>query len=222
MNLARLIAYRYLRRPTDALVSAVGMVSVLGLVIGVMALVISMALMTGYRRDLERKLLAGNAEVLVYGLGGHLTNTASLVKLIQSVPGVQEAAPVLFQRALVTSERNATGNEVMLKGIEPQRARNSEMLARIIGPSRFVTPEGAPGVAIGKYLATKLGVKAGSTLNVTVPTEGGSSFSPGRLHLSLPASSPPVSSSSTPAGFSSTSAKPSACSMPAGRPTWSK
>src|SRR5205807_9351202 len=48
MNLSRQIAWRYLRRPTDRLVSAVGFVSVLGLVIGVMALVISMALMTGY------------------------------------------------------------------------------------------------------------------------------------------------------------------------------
>jgi lipoprotein-releasing system permease protein len=52
MNLARRIAWRYLRRPTDRLVSAVGLVSVLGIVIGVMALVISMALMTGYRDDL--------------------------------------------------------------------------------------------------------------------------------------------------------------------------
>jgi ABC-type lipoprotein release transport system permease subunit len=53
MNLARHIAWRYLRRPTDRLVSAVGLVSVLGLVIGVMALVISMALMTGYRGDTD-------------------------------------------------------------------------------------------------------------------------------------------------------------------------
>ena len=52
VNLPLAIAWRYLRRPTDALVSAVGFVSVLGLVIGVMALVISMALMTGYRHDL--------------------------------------------------------------------------------------------------------------------------------------------------------------------------
>src|SRR5437763_1964594 len=56
MNLPLTIAYRYLRRPSDKLVSAVGTVSILGLVIGVMALVISMALMAGYRRDLPRKL----------------------------------------------------------------------------------------------------------------------------------------------------------------------
>jgi lipoprotein-releasing system permease protein len=178
MNLPRLIAYRYLRRPTDALVSAVGMVSVLGLIIGVMALVISMALMTGYRRDLQRKLLAGNAEIFVYSVGGGLSSAQALLQMIRSVPEVEEAAPVLFQRALLTSEMNTTGSEVMLKGIEPRRAASSEMLARIIGPSRFSTKEGIPGVAIGRYLAAKVGVQPGSTLSVTVPTEGGSSFFP--------------------------------------------
>ena len=73
MNLPLAIAWRYLKRPTDALVSAVGLVSVLGLVIGVMALVISMALMTGYRNDLQTKLLAGNAEVFVYSIGGPMS-----------------------------------------------------------------------------------------------------------------------------------------------------
>jgi lipoprotein-releasing system permease protein len=178
MNLPRLIAYRYLRRPTDKLVSAVGIVSIFGLVIGVMALVISMALMTGYRRDLQRKLLAGNAEVFVYSIGGETTSTARLVSQIRSVRAVEEAAPVLFQHALVSSERNATGNDVMVKGIEPGRARHSDMLAKIIGEHGFQTAEGTPGVAVGRYLAAKLGLTQGSTLTVTVPTEGGTTFFP--------------------------------------------
>src|SRR6266498_4272415 len=125
MNLPLTIAYRYLRRPTDALVSAVGMVSILGLVIGVMALVISMALMTGYRRDLQRKLLGGNAEVFVYSVGTPISDTAALLGTIRTTPGVAEASPVLFQHALVTTERNSTGTEVMVKGIEPERARST-------------------------------------------------------------------------------------------------
>ena len=51
-----MIAWRYFRRPTDRLVSAAGLASLVGLVIGVLSLVVSMALMTGYRLDLERKL----------------------------------------------------------------------------------------------------------------------------------------------------------------------
>src|SRR2546430_3802772 len=106
MDLARAIAWRYLKRPTDALVSAVGFVSVLGLVIGVMALVISMALMTGYRNDLQTKLLAGNAEVFIYSIGGPMSDTARVLGVVRSTPGVAEAAPVLVQHALVTAAGN--------------------------------------------------------------------------------------------------------------------
>ncbi|HYM61533.1 MAG TPA: ABC transporter permease [Thermoanaerobaculia bacterium] len=180
MNLPYVIAWRYIRRPTDRLVSAVGMVSVFGLVIGVMALVISMALMTGYRNDLQQKLLGGNAEIFVYSVGGTISNTSRLVHIVSSTPGVAEASPVLFQHAMVTTEKNTTGAEVMLKGIEPQRAKTTPMIAKMVGPSmKFETAEGERGVAVGKYLAAKLGVENGSSISVTVPTEAsGGSFLP--------------------------------------------
>jgi lipoprotein-releasing system permease protein len=179
MNLPFEIAWRYLKRPTDALVSAVGFVSIFGLVIGVMALVISMALMTGYRGDLQRKLLAGNAEVFVYSVGGPIANTSRLLQIVRTTPGVDEAAPVLFQHALVTTERNTTGTEVMVKGIEPSRARTSPMLAKVVGDRGvFDTTEGEAGVAVGKYLATRLGVSPGMSISITVPTENSGSFLP--------------------------------------------
>jgi lipoprotein-releasing system permease protein len=171
MSLARRIAWRYLRRPTDALVSAVGLVSILGLVIGVMALVISMALMTGYRRDLQQKLLGGNAEIFVYPVGAPIYEPARLTALLNQIPGVANASPVLYQHAVVTTEKNTTGSEVMVKGIDPARGRHSPMLAKVIGPSRrFATNEGEPGVAVGKYMAAKLGVSAGDAVSLTVPS----------------------------------------------------
>jgi lipoprotein-releasing system permease protein len=179
MNLPWEIAWRYLKRPTDALVSAVGFVSIFGLVIGVMALVISMALMTGYRSDLQRKLLAGNAEVFVYSVGGPIADTSRVLQIVRTTPGVDEAAPVLFQHALVTTERNTTGTEVMVKGIEPSRSRTSPLLAKVVGDrGRFDTDEGESGVAVGKYLATRLGVKPGMSISITVPTENSGSFMP--------------------------------------------
>jgi lipoprotein-releasing system permease protein len=179
MNLARHIAWRYLRRPTDNLVSAVGVVSILGLVIGVMALVISMALMTGYQRDLQRKLLGGNAEIFVYSLGTPIADLPRLIATLRSVPGVADASPVLFQHAVVTTETNTTGSEVMMKGIEPSRAKTSQMLAKIIGPrGKFETTEGERGVSLGKYLATRLGVKRGDAISVTVAAGTRDSFMP--------------------------------------------
>jgi lipoprotein-releasing system permease protein len=171
VNLPRLIAWRYIRRPTDKLVSAVGLVSVFGLVIGVMALVISMALMTGYRRDLQRKLLGGNAEIFIYSVTGPMNDTRGVVKDVESVEGVSEASPVIFQHALVTTERNTTGSEVMVKGFDPARAKSSPMLAKIVGSrGRFETSDGENGVAVGKYLADKLGVVAGTSITLTVPS----------------------------------------------------
>jgi lipoprotein-releasing system permease protein len=133
LSIARLIAWRYLRRPTDRLVSAVGIASLAGLIIGVMALVISMALMTGYRRDLERKLLGGNAELFVYSVQGGIGDAAALLETIRAVPGVAEASPVLFQSALVSSETHATGEQVMLKGVERGRDLSSPFFARVVG-----------------------------------------------------------------------------------------
>ena len=179
MNLPLKIAWRYLRRPTDALVSAVGAVSVFGLVIGVMALVISMALMTGYRRDLQRKLLGGNAEVFVYAIGARMSEPEALVRQIGATPGVAEASPVVYQAAVVTTERNTTGSEVMIKGIEPSRGKHTPMLAKIVGPSGvFATPEGERGVAVGKHLAVKLGVQQGAAISVTVASDNAGTFMP--------------------------------------------
>ncbi len=150
-----------------------GLVSIFGLVIGVMALVISMALMTGYRGDLQRKLLGGNAEVYVYSVGGPITDTSSVVKVLRETPGVAEASPVVFKIALVTTESNATGAEVTLKGIDPARAKTSPMLAKVVGPSGQLR-----GVALGKYMAKRLGVTTGSSISITVPSDREGSFMP--------------------------------------------
>ena len=179
MNLARRNAWRYLRRPTDRLVSAVGAVSVLGIVIGVMALVISMALMTGYRGDLQSKLLGGNAEIFIYSIGTPISEPRAMLGRLQALPGVAQASPVLYQHAVVTTESNTTGSEVMIKGIEPSRGETSPMLAKVIGPRKqFATADGERGVAVGKYLATKLGVKAGDAISVTVAAAGAEGFMP--------------------------------------------
>lgn len=178
MNLPLEIAWRYLKRPTDKLVSAVGLVSIFGLVIGVMALVISMALMTGYREDLRRKLLAGNAEIFVYAIDGNIGGTSELATRIAAIDGVAEASPVSFQQALVTSENHTRGEQVMLKGIVPERGGTSGMLSRIIGTEGFRAADGSAGVAVGTWLATRLGVEPGSAITITVPSEQSGSFLP--------------------------------------------
>ncbi|HXI14078.1 MAG TPA: ABC transporter permease [Thermoanaerobaculia bacterium] len=179
MNLPRTIAWRYLRRPSDRLVSAVGVVSVLGLIIGVMALVISMALMTGYRDDLQKKLLGGNAEVFVYSREGNIDDLERVLAQVRATPGVQSASPVLFQHALISPPAGASGEQVMLKGVEPRRAGSSPMLAKIVGPSgRFDSVDSVSGISVGRYLARRLKVVRGDAVTLNVPTSSSGSFLP--------------------------------------------
>lgn len=179
MNVPLAIAWRYFKRPTDRLVSAVGFASILGLVIGVMALVISMALMTGYRLDLEKKLLGGNAELFLYSVDGNIKGTAEVVRSVHDLPGVEGVSPVVFQHALVASERHGSGEPVMLKGVEASRAGRSPMLGKIVGARRsFRSPDGTAGIAVGTYLAEKLQLHEGDAVTVTVPTEHSGNFLP--------------------------------------------
>ena len=179
MNLPLALAWRYLKRPADKLISAVGIASLVGLIIGVMALVISMALMTGYRSDLQNKLLGGNAEIFVYSVSGGIEDTGQVVRTVGSVKGVREAAPVVFQSALIVSEIHGTGEQIMIKGVDPRRGRTTPLLQKIIGPGQtFVLQDGTPGVSLGVYLAQKLGVKPGSAVSLTVPRQKNDSFLP--------------------------------------------
>jgi lipoprotein-releasing system permease protein len=178
VNVPLALAWRYIRRPTDRIVSAGGLVSLLGLIIGVMALVISMALMTGYREDLERKILGGNAELLLFASTGKIENPEQLARSIEKHPLVEQVTPAIYEGALVSSEKHATGEQVMLKGITipPPRA---PMMIEIVGRSgTLATAEGIAGIAVGSHLAAKLGVSEGDPLTITVPTENSGSFLP--------------------------------------------
>lgn len=180
MNLPAVIAWRYLRRPTDKLISAVGAVSIFGLVIGVMALVISMALMTGYRRDLQAKLLGGNAEIYVYAPRGTFADLDRALKSIREVDGVKSAAPVLFQQGLVATEALPTGEQVMVKGIDRSSlTSDATLLRKIVGDSGSLhEPDGEAIAAVGTHLASRIGAAQGQSITVTLPADESGSLAP--------------------------------------------
>ena len=174
-----MIAWRYFRRPTDRLVSAAGLASLLGLVIGVLSLVVSMALMTGYRLDLEKKLRAGNSEIFLYSFRGPIEDLESTLATILQSEGVAAASPVIFHQALVASEGTPGGEQVMMKGINPARAARSPMMQRVVGSGfRPSGSDDAPGIAVGHHLAKRMRLQPGDALTVTVATKSGEGVMP--------------------------------------------
>src|SRR3954470_16429887 len=89
LPLPLVLAWRYLRGRRSRLLQRTAIAALASIALGVMAMVIAMALMTGYREDLERKLIAGNAAVLAYPLGPPgKAPRADLPDRLRRIPGV--------------------------------------------------------------------------------------------------------------------------------------
>jgi lipoprotein-releasing system permease protein len=156
------IAWRFLRGRRSRLLDGTARAALLSTALGVMAMVIAMALMTGYREDLQGKLVRGNAAVIAYPVGGESGGLAgSKRRALMAIPGVVEIGRVAYGQGSLSSEGLPQGLEVILRGVDAgggQLTATAEQLR----PS----PEGIPSAVLGKDLAEKLGAKSGDSLRL--------------------------------------------------------
>jgi len=186
------IALRYLlARRKQALISLISAISTLGVTVGVMALLIALALMTGLQGELRDRIVGSAAHVYVFkvGEGGIADYPAELAKLRQ-VPRVVGAAPVIIGQALMRSGSNEAF--VTIKGVEPKLERTVTDVGKAIEAGSLDALERSsgdqvPGIVIGRDLATKLGAFVGDSVTL-ITAEGTLSpmgIMPGRRRLEV-------------------------------------
>jgi len=165
------VAVRYLlARRKQAFISLISLVSTLGVAVGVMALVIALALMTGLQGELRDRIVGAAAHVYVWKLGeGGLADYEAEAAKLRDVPGVVGAAPAVLGKALVSTERAEAF--ITVKGIDPALEGTVTDVARAVRRGRLgdllaAAPDGLDGVAIGESLAGQLGVTVGDTVSV--------------------------------------------------------
>lgn len=170
------VALAYLRSRPSRLVSAVSLLSISGIGLGVAALVVAMGLLSGYRTEIREKLIGANAEVVVFPLplpSGRYPDIEGAERRIATVKRVRGVAPVIYQAGVASSPATPDGTDAILKGVDPARERKvSQLDAYLPGAERILTPAstGRPaGVAIGAELARRLDVKAGDVITLAVP-----------------------------------------------------
>ena len=162
LPLAFVLAWRYLRGRRSRLLQRTALAALLSIALGVMAMVIAMALMTGYREDLERKLIAGNAAVLAYPLGppGKAARE-DLAQRLGKIAGVTAVGKVAYGQGTLLSAGRPEGEAVTLRGVAPGRdalAGKEPLLA--------AGADGVPGVVLGTELAHHLEVKRGDLVRL--------------------------------------------------------
>ncbi|MCA6116095.1 lipoprotein-releasing ABC transporter permease subunit [Bradyrhizobium sp. WSM 1738] len=163
-----LLSGRYLRaRRKEGFISVIAGFSFLGIMLGVATLIIVMAVMNGFRKELVDKIVGLNGHLLVQPLESPLTDWKDVAERISQVPDVRLAAPVVDGPALASSAHNATG--VLVRGI---RGDDLNKLAAIAGNVQQGALDGfdqGKGVAIGRRLAEQLSVRAGDNITLVAP-----------------------------------------------------
>src|SRR6188474_337476 len=153
-----MLSLRYLRaRRQEGFISVNAGFSFLGIMLGVATLIIVMAVMNGFRKELLDKILGLNGHLLIQPLESPLTDWEEVAARVAGVKGIRLAAPIVEGQALASSPFNAGG--VLIRGI---RAADLEKLSSIAKNLRQGTLEGFDedmGVVIGRRLADQLSLR---------------------------------------------------------------
>jgi len=166
------VALRYLlAKRRQVFISVISLVSTAGVTVGVMALVIALALMTGLQQELQARILGSSAHIYVWKPAGIDDYRAEIAKL-RAFPGVIGAAPAVQGKAMITSA-NGEGF-IQVKGIDPQLEGSVTDIARVLtdGSLDQLSPksdEDFPGIVIGKDLAGSLGALPGDMVSLLTP-----------------------------------------------------
>jgi lipoprotein-releasing system permease protein len=163
-----MLSLRYLRaRRKEGFISVIAGFSFLGIMLGVATLIIVMAVMNGFRKELLGKILGLNGHLLVQPLETPLTDWAQVAERLSTIEGVVLAAPLVEGQALASSPFSAAG--VLVRGV---RARDLARLPSVANNIKQGTLEGfdeGQGVAIGRRLADQLSIRAGDNITLVAP-----------------------------------------------------
>ena len=175
MSYELFVALRYLRaKRKSAFISIITFISTSGVALGVMALIIVLAVMTGFEEDLKEKILGTNAHIVVLKSSGTMEDYRGVQQKLTAIPGVMAATPFIYSQVMLSSGKNVSG--VVLRGMDPKSdARVTNFQKSVVEGKMTGLDQGGsgngpePGIIIGKELARNLNLAVGDTVSVISP-----------------------------------------------------
>ncbi|MBI5563096.1 MAG: lipoprotein-releasing ABC transporter permease subunit [Deltaproteobacteria bacterium] len=184
MSYELFIGLRYLKaKRKQTFISVITFISVLGITVGVTALIIVLSVMNGFEENLKDKILGVNAHVVVTGFSGGLRDYGRVAAEARKVSGVTGASPFTYNQAMISGGTGVAG--AVIRGIDvdsagevtvlPQRIKTGSIdglktpFAAADGGAAGGAPARMPGIVIGKELARNIGIEVGDTVRVISP-----------------------------------------------------
>ncbi len=166
------IGLRYLKaKRKQTFISIITFISIAGVTLGVLALIIVLAVMSGFEKTLKEKILGTQPHlILLKANQDGMDHYEEVLKEAEKVKGVVSAAPFIFNQVMLSSESNVSG--VVINGIDPDRVGKVTELAHNMKAGRLQDLKGesdSPGIILGVELAKHLGVSLNDAIQVVSP-----------------------------------------------------
>jgi lipoprotein-releasing system permease protein len=167
------IALKYLlAKRKQTFISIITIISVAGVTVGVMALIIVLAVMSGFEKELKDRILGATAHVHVTSLNGSIADPFAVAGKVRRIPGVAGASPYIFSQMMISSGTGAAGG--VLRGVDAATIGEVTRLPKDIVQGSIDSllrsvPGGLPCILLGKELAGNLGVSMGDVVEILVP-----------------------------------------------------
>jgi lipoprotein-releasing system permease protein len=164
---------RYLKaKRKQAFISVISVISALGIMVGVMALVVVLSVMNGFRADLMSKILGVNSHLLVLSYQGAFEGAGEVSDKISGVDGVVASTPFINAQAML--KHSGGSSPAFLWGIDPKTAGlvfniNKVTLKQGSLDSLNTQQEGFPYVIVGNELAKQSGTQVGDMITLFSP-----------------------------------------------------
>src|SRR3972149_9270239 len=163
-----MLSLRYLRaRRKEGFISVIAGFSFLGIVLGVATLIIVMAVMNGFRKELFNKILGLDGHVLIYKICGDFGGYDDAAKRLGAVPGVRHVLPVIEGQVIASTPVQALGAKV--RGMSEDGVKALTIVANNVHAGTFDGFDAQDGIAIGTRLANLLRVNIGDTVTLISP-----------------------------------------------------
>ncbi len=170
-----MLAGRYLRaRRKEGFISVIAGFSFIGIMLGVATLIIVMAVMNGFRKDLFQKIMGLNGHVIVTRIGEPFEDFDAVAAKLREVKGVKTAMPLIEGQVMVSSTTQATGG--LVRGISEPNLKALKLVADNVRYGSLDGFDGQTGIAMGLRLANQLRVTLGDTVTLVSPRGASTPF----------------------------------------------
>jgi lipoprotein-releasing system permease protein len=163
-----MISLRYLRaRRKDGFISVNVWFSLIGIMLGVGTLIVVMAVMNGFRKELLDKILGLNGHLVIQAQETPLTDYINVAGRVSKVPGIRLAVPLVEGQALASSPVSASG--VLVRGIRGEDLARLPAISVNIRQGTLDGFDDGSGLVIGRRLADQLAARTGDTITLVSP-----------------------------------------------------